>query len=416
MRIIVITIGTVLVLVQVLYAGGDKDLFNDLVGVARTEAQLGLWPAAAQNYEKALSIPVKKENKIEVFYQLAELYSDDLADTLKALDTYLRITEMFEGPDEIEVALYRTGRLLEELGECYNAVGFYERLIVGYPESSYLDHAIEGSDRCFQKNFKEVAAVIRGQPLSVVELEETIEKLPAVYKTRYSSPDGKREYLDKMIKDRLLELHSRDLGFLDDPEITKRIHEAKLRILSEQFFLAEVRGKVDISDEEIEVYYNDNMEDYIRPEEVKVRHILVESEEEAAAVLADLKAGKNFEDLAKEFSIDIRTKEKGGDLGFIKRGRAIKVIEEAAFSLEPEKISDIVKSKYGYHIVKVDEIHRQDYRSLEEVRNLIKTDLRTSKEQDRTREIISELKEKYGVKIFLDEKKENAETAGDVGK
>ena len=88
------------------------------------------------------------------------------------------------------------------------------------------------------------------------------------------------------------------------------------------------------------------------PKEVRASHILVKTEAEANEILFDLKRGASFEDMAMKKSL-CPSKRKGGDLGFLKRGRMVKEFEDAAFSLQKGELSKPVKTQFGYHIIKV---------------------------------------------------------------
>jgi len=90
-------------------------------------------------------------------------------------------------------------------------------------------------------------------------------------------------------------------------------------------------------------------------EQVRARHILLETREEAEDALARLRAGEDFEELAAELSQDTATKEQGGDLGWFPREQMTATFSEAAFALQPGEISDVVETEFGYHIIRVDE-------------------------------------------------------------
>ena len=135
--------------------------------------------------------------------------------------------------------------------------------------------------------------------------------------------------------------------------------------------LEQLRLHANISQDEIRNYYNSNLDQYKLPDRAHVAHILfktvgktdAEAEEirkKAEDVLKKAKSGANFADLAKKYSEDT-TKDKGGDLDWIVRGQTVPEFEKAAFSLPKGSISDLVKTQYGFHIIKV--IDRQDART-----------------------------------------------------
>ena len=110
---------------------------------------------------------------------------------------------------------------------------------------------------------------------------------------------------------------------------------------------------ITITEDEKLAYFEANKVSLNQAEEVKASHILVETKEEADSIKTKLDAGEDFAELAKEFSTDGSNSQKGGDLGFFGRGRMVPTFDEAAFSLEVDKISDPVETEFGFHIIKV---------------------------------------------------------------
>lgn len=116
-----------------------------------------------------------------------------------------------------------------------------------------------------------------------------------------------------------------------------------------------MKEKITITDAEIKEYFNANQEQFAVEEQIKASHILVDSEEKALEVKQKLAEGKDFAELAKEYSTDTTNKEQGGDLGLVSRGQMVAEFEDAAFALPIGEISEPVKTEYGYHIIKVTE-------------------------------------------------------------
>ena len=109
---------------------------------------------------------------------------------------------------------------------------------------------------------------------------------------------------------------------------------------------------IEITEEDMETYFEENKADFAQPEQVRASHILVEDEATAKEVLEKINAGEDFAELAKEYSTD-GSAENGGDLGFFGTGEMVEAFETAAFALEVGEVSDIVETEYGYHIIKV---------------------------------------------------------------
>lgn len=113
--------------------------------------------------------------------------------------------------------------------------------------------------------------------------------------------------------------------------------------------------QIEVTEEEMMTYFEENKDMFNTEEQVKASHILVDSEEKAREVKNKLSAGEDFTKLASEYSIDESNKNSGGSLGFFSRGEMVSEFEEEAFTLEIGKISEPVKTDFGYHIIRVEE-------------------------------------------------------------
>lgn len=129
---------------------------------------------------------------------------------------------------------------------------------------------------------------------------------------------------------------------------------------------------IKITEHDMKTYFEENKESFNVKEQVKASHILIDTEEKAKEIKQKLETGEDFAKLAKEYSIDTSNNENGGELGFFAKGDMVKEFEDAAFSLEVGKISDIVKTEYGYHIIKVEEKKEAEEAKYEENKEKIK--------------------------------------------
>ena len=143
------------------------------------------------------------------------------------------------------------------------------------------------------------------------------------------------------------------------------------------------RAKVTVPAADVQRYYNDNMSQYTTPEQIRASHILLNTggkdeaavRKEAEGILAQIKGGADFAELARKYSEDTGSKANGGDLDFFSRGRMVPEFEQAAFALQPGQVSDLVKTQYGFHIIKLVDRRPGSSRTLDEVRPQIQEQL-----------------------------------------
>ncbi len=160
--------------------------------------------------------------------------------------------------------------------------------------------------------------------------------------------------------------------------------------------------KINISDEEIVQYYEENKSAFFQQEKRQISHILVEDEEEAELLRNQLNDGLiEFEQTAKDKSI-CPSAEQGGDLGYIMRGQMVPEFEEVAFSLEKGQLSNVVKTEYGYHILQCGDIQEEKQLTLDEAQNSIKSILAYQKQNESIQSLLAQLKENADIKIHFD--------------
>ena len=159
-------------------------------------------------------------------------------------------------------------------------------------------------------------------------------------------------------------------GVADTPKYKARMAFLEAQVLRDSYIEDQVQAK--ISEEEIKARYVKDTAGYVGPEEVRARHILVKTEDEANAILKQLADGGNFEAIAKEKSIDPSSKPNGGDLGFFTQSQMKPEFVKEAFSLKPgETSTKVVKTQFGYHIIKVEERRTQPVPTLDQVRGQV---------------------------------------------
>ena len=123
----------------------------------------------------------------------------------------------------------------------------------------------------------------------------------------------------------------------------------------------------------------------------------MKTKEKAEKIYKDLKKGADFTKLAKEYSIDKASAEKGGELGFFTRADMVKPFSDAAFSMKPGEISQPVKTPFGYHVIQVEEVKPPQQKAFKDVKEEIKKQLFQEKQQKAFDKLVAQVKKKWKV-------------------
>ncbi len=179
---------------------------------------------------------------------------------------------------------------------------------------------------------------------------------------------------------------------ISDETLTKFYYNQYYR----QAYFDEVEAGMPNLEKDAKAFYDANLDSF-KVDEVTASHILVADEATAKDILVKLKAGEKFEDLAKQYGTD-GTKDSGGSLGTFGKGEMVKEFEDVAFALKTGEISDVVKTEFGYHVIKVTD-KNQGTKTYEETKDSIKSNLVSEEAQKQ----ITDLKESSEVKYLTDE-------------
>lgn len=251
----------------------------------------------------------------------------------------------------------------------------------------------------------QVLAEVNGGSITTGDFNSELKNLPEYLKAMADTPEGRKEMLDTMvIRELILQQATKD-GLDKGAEIEEKLKDLKKRLIVEAFLKKKVETESQVSDADLQKFYDENKEKFKTGEQIKASHILVKTEKEAKDVLAQIKAGGNFEELAKKNSVD-SSSAKGGDLGWFGKGSMVPVFEKAALALKEGQVSDVVKSDFGFHIIKLTGKRPAGIRPLEEVKEQIKGAIMPTRQQEVFQKIKEELKKSAKITIKEDVLKE----------
>jgi peptidyl-prolyl cis-trans isomerase C len=217
-----------------------------------------------------------------------------------------------------------------------------------------------------------------GVQVTAADILSEVNKMnPAIRQDFFKAPENVQQVTNNLLVRRILAAEAQKEKLDNDLVVQAGLAVAKDRVLSDAR-LNQMDKANEPNEKAIEAYarnkYQANFEKFQVPAQSRASHILIEKKDdnsikEAQELLAKIKGGAKFEDLAKEFSKDPGSAARGGDLGFFGEGRMVKPFEDAVKALgKPGDISDVVESQFGFHIIRLEERQAKTTRSFEEVK------------------------------------------------
>ena len=184
--------------------------------------------------------------------------------------------------------------------------------------------------------------------------------------------DARRDYLVAYIADVILAAKAAEAKKVQDQrEFKSRLTFIRNKLLMET--LLQEEGKTAVTDQELKKVYAEAVKQMGAEQEVRARHILVPTEGEAKAIIAEIKKGTDFAELAKQKSKDPGAAAEGGDLGYFAKEQMVPEFAEAAYKMEKGQISEPVKSQFGWHVIKVEDKRTKPMPEFDKVKDQVET-------------------------------------------
>lgn len=244
-----------------------------------------------------------------------------------------------------------------------------------------------------------VLAEVNGKKITGVDYNLFIDSLNPQLKQYFGGEELNKDVVNELVYQALLYEDAMEKGMDKEDEFIQVVEKTKESMLK-TYALGKLLATAEVKDEDIKKFYEENKDAFKQAESADASHILVEEEDKAREIYEKIKNGGDFEELAKEYST-CPSKEKGGNLGTFTKGQMVKEFEDAVFENEVGTITEPVKTQFGYHIIKINQKNPARELSFDEVKDRIVEQVRRQKEQEIYNEKITELKDKYEVKMNI---------------
>lgn len=227
--------------------------------------------------------------------------------------------------------------------------------------------ALVGFGCASKKTQGAVIATFGNDTLTESEYQDKLSRLPQG--VRGVALSNRKEFLEDIFAERLLLREAEKRGVYKLQDVKELIETARQKIIVAKLIEIEIDKKISVGPDEAMRYYEARKEEFLTPLLLRASHVLVKTRQEAEQIRKDLLAGGDFEDMARKKSLDAAA-ARGGDLGFFQKGQFVPEFDEAVFSLKKGALSEVVKTRFGHHLIKLtDRVEPQpkDFKSVSRI-------------------------------------------------
>lgn len=244
-----------------------------------------------------------------------------------------------------------------------------------------------------------VLARVKDTEITNADIDTFLFEMGPERAQQFMDEEGREKILEELVNHEILYLYAVENDLEKDDVLQKELELAKTELLKQYAVSILIKG-ITVSEQELRDHYDNNPQFFKEDQQVRAAHILVDTEEKAKEIIAELVDGLDFQEAAKKYS-SCSSSERGGDLGYFGRGQMVAEFDEFCFDkLNVGDLSNPVKTQFGYHIIYLADKKDSGMKSFEEVKDDIHVALLSKKQNEIYAAKTKELREQFGAEII----------------
>lgn len=244
-----------------------------------------------------------------------------------------------------------------------------------------------------------VVALVNGRQITQTEFETRWGELAAATRIRYEKEGGKRRFLDELITRELLMQEARKQGLDQSDAIRDRAQRYREQLILDELLKDRIKAKIEVSKEELDAFYEKHAHELLTPLKVQVSQMLLPNYSAAKDLEKQINQGGDFGKFAQRYSVDGKTRAKGGDLGPYRKDLVIPDVDTVIHTLKPGMVSAPIKTDAGYYLVMITALDKEIIQADLAVRERLRQELLNEKRRKRFDDVIADIRAKAIVRL-----------------
>ena len=244
-----------------------------------------------------------------------------------------------------------------------------------------------------------VLALVNGRQITQNEFEARWGELAGATRARYEKEGGKRRFLDELITRELLMQEARKQGLDQNDTIRDRAQRYREQLILDELLKDRIKAKIELSKEELDAFYERHAHELLTPLKIQVSQMLLPNLPAAKDLEKQINQGGDFAKFAQRYSIDGKTKAKGGTLGPYRKGLVIPEVDDVIHTLKPGMVSAPIKTDTGYYLVMITPLDKEIIQADLAVRERLRQELLNEKRRKRFDDVIADIRAKAIIRL-----------------